>query len=213
MLSKVGEQVGHDNINPGLKLVYGILMDLNKLYEYQIQPKEFEIPTALGGASVRAILSDHPGALTRYLSPLAARGYLHYRNSFSGDAGREKWPSISKWSAKFRTPVLSRLSRSFRILRNSSRCCKFRPLRTVPNGTVFFVRKSALAGRVAFCVQKEARKPRLFFHQFTCRSDSHGRLCSRSSPRTAPFGPSGTNSEPPKRHRPQELSQQSSFPF
>lgn len=55
-----------------LKLVYGILMDLNKLYEYQIQPKEFEIPTALGGASVRAILSDHPGALTRYLSPLAA---------------------------------------------------------------------------------------------------------------------------------------------
>lgn len=72
VLSKVGEQVGHDNINPGLKLVYGILMDLNKLYEYQIQPKEFEIPTALGGASVRAILSDHPGALTRYLSPLAA---------------------------------------------------------------------------------------------------------------------------------------------
>ena len=72
ILSHIGEQLGQDRITPALKLIYGILMDLNKLYEYQSHPKEFEIPTTLGGASVRAILPDQPGALTRYLSPLAA---------------------------------------------------------------------------------------------------------------------------------------------
>ena len=55
-----------------IKLLYGIIMDLNKLNEYRIAPKEIQVPTGAGGASVRAILEDTPSALCRYVSPLAA---------------------------------------------------------------------------------------------------------------------------------------------
>ena len=60
-----------DNVG-GIKLLYGILMDINKMLEYTQVPKKIDIPTKLGGASVRAILSDRPETLCRYLSPLAA---------------------------------------------------------------------------------------------------------------------------------------------
>lgn len=56
----------------GVKMIYGILMDLYKFYEYQYSPKDISVPTRAGGASVRAVLRDEPGALSRYLSPLAA---------------------------------------------------------------------------------------------------------------------------------------------
>ena len=59
-------------ISSGLRLMYGILMDINKLNEYRLVPKDLKLPTGLGGASVRAVLSDSPSALSRYLSPLAA---------------------------------------------------------------------------------------------------------------------------------------------
>ena len=56
----------------GLKLFYGILIDLNKFSQYRVWPKNVDIPTRLGGASVRAVLPDRPGALCRYISPLSA---------------------------------------------------------------------------------------------------------------------------------------------
>jgi chorismate mutase len=54
------------------ELLYGMIMDMNKLNEYRTVPKEITIPTRLGGASVRAILPETPGVLCRYLSPLCA---------------------------------------------------------------------------------------------------------------------------------------------
>ncbi len=55
----------------GVRLLYGIVMDLNKLNEYLVFPKDLQVPSGAGGASVRAILSDTPDALCRYVSPLA----------------------------------------------------------------------------------------------------------------------------------------------
>lgn len=73
VLKHVGEVVGADDVvEGGIKLLYGILMDINKFHEYQQVPKNILVPTDVGGASVRAILHDKPGALCRYLSPLAA---------------------------------------------------------------------------------------------------------------------------------------------
>lgn len=72
VLRSVAAASDHDEFGAGMALLYGMLMDLNKLYEYQVSPKEITVPTALGGASVRAILSQRPGALCRYLAPLAA---------------------------------------------------------------------------------------------------------------------------------------------
>ena len=71
ILERLSKKVGKNNAG-GVKLLYGTLMDLNKLREYQHVPPEIKVPTGLGGASVRAILSDSPSALCRYLSPLAA---------------------------------------------------------------------------------------------------------------------------------------------
>ena len=56
----------------GLKLFYGVLIDLNKFIQYRASPKKIDVPTGLGGASIRAVLPDRPGALCRYLSPLGA---------------------------------------------------------------------------------------------------------------------------------------------
>jgi len=74
ILKRVAELAGDDVAGSGVQLLYGILMDLNKLYEYQRVPKELSVPTDIGGASVRAILTDVPGALSRYISPLAVAG-------------------------------------------------------------------------------------------------------------------------------------------
>lgn len=71
ILERLSKKVG-ENKAGGVKLLYGIIMDLNKFREYQRAPAEIKVPTGLGGASVRAILSDSPSALCRYLSPLAA---------------------------------------------------------------------------------------------------------------------------------------------
>ena len=73
VLKRVGDVVGSDVVmQSGLQLLYGILMDINKFHEYEQSPKNISIPTDVGGASVRAVLHDKPGALSRYLSPLAA---------------------------------------------------------------------------------------------------------------------------------------------
>lgn len=73
VLKRVENLAGSDIVlQSGLKLVYGILMDIYKFYEYEQSPKNISVPTDVGGASVRAILHDKPGALSRYLSPLAA---------------------------------------------------------------------------------------------------------------------------------------------
>lgn len=73
VLKRVGDLVGSDAMmQSGLKLLYGILMDIYKFHEYEQSPKNISVPTDVGGASVRAILQDKPGALSRYLSPLAA---------------------------------------------------------------------------------------------------------------------------------------------
>jgi len=72
ILNRVGRQDSGGLPPEGLKLLFGIIMDLNKLNEYRITPKKLEVPTGMGGASVRAILPGSPGALCRYLSALAA---------------------------------------------------------------------------------------------------------------------------------------------
>ncbi|MFV0497851.1 MAG: chorismate mutase [Candidatus Fimivivens sp.] len=73
VLKRVGDVIGSDVImQSGFKLLYGILMDIYKFHEYEQSPKNIAVPTDVGGASVRAILQDKPGALSRYLSPLAA---------------------------------------------------------------------------------------------------------------------------------------------
>lgn len=73
VLERVGKVVGSDLVlQSGLSLLYGILMDINKFHEYEQYPKNISVPTDVGGASVRAVLRDKPGALSRYLSPLAA---------------------------------------------------------------------------------------------------------------------------------------------
>jgi len=74
ILKRVSELAGDDVESSGVKLLYGILMDLNKLFEYQNVPKDLQVPTDIGGASVRAVLKDIPGALSRYISPLAVAG-------------------------------------------------------------------------------------------------------------------------------------------
>ena len=71
VVSRLSERLEEQD-KGALGLFYQILMDLNKLYEYRHSPKEFTIPTAMGGVSIRAILPDFPSALCRYLSPLAA---------------------------------------------------------------------------------------------------------------------------------------------
>lgn len=71
VLERVSNLTGSSFVGSGVKLLYGILMDLNKFYEYMRVPKDVSVPTDVGGASVRAVLSDKPGALSRYLSPLA----------------------------------------------------------------------------------------------------------------------------------------------
>ncbi|KAF5029873.1 Chorismate mutase type II [anaerobic digester metagenome] len=73
VLKRVGDAVGSDLVlQSGVTLLYGILMDIYKFHEYEQAPKNISVPTDVGGASVRAILHDKPGALSRYLSPLAA---------------------------------------------------------------------------------------------------------------------------------------------
>jgi chorismate mutase len=70
ILERIGEKTA-EGIG-SIRLLYGILMDINKLLEYQLMPRDIVVPTDLGGASVRAILPDNPGSLCRYISPLAA---------------------------------------------------------------------------------------------------------------------------------------------
>lgn len=70
ILERISKQT-QDGIG-SIRLLYGILMDINKLHEYQQLPRDIVVPTDLGGASVRAILPDNPGSLCRYISPLAA---------------------------------------------------------------------------------------------------------------------------------------------
>lgn len=56
----------------GLRLLYAIMLDLNKFGEYLSSPDPLDVPTGMGGASVRAIIANKPGTLCRYLSALAA---------------------------------------------------------------------------------------------------------------------------------------------
>jgi chorismate mutase len=70
VFKKVEEQIGTKDSN-GVKLLYGILMDLQKYSEYQTVSPDISVPTGMGGASVRAVIDDTPFALCRYLSPLA----------------------------------------------------------------------------------------------------------------------------------------------
>lgn len=74
VLDRVGNALHDDDVfSGGLRLLYGVLMDLNKFYEYRRCPADdIKVPTDVGGASVRAVLADRPGALSRYLAPLAA---------------------------------------------------------------------------------------------------------------------------------------------
>ncbi len=73
VLARVSEAAGQDAVlQSGLNLLYGILMDIYKFHEYEQSPKNIAVPTDVGGASVRAVLHDKPGALSRYISPLAA---------------------------------------------------------------------------------------------------------------------------------------------
>lgn len=74
VLQEMFERCGGGSFGGGIKLIYSILIDLNKLYGYELAPKEIHIPTDAGGASIRAVLSDVPGALNRYIAPLAAFG-------------------------------------------------------------------------------------------------------------------------------------------
>jgi hypothetical protein len=71
ILTKMSDNVPTESL-AGLKLLYGVLFDIIRFNEYQAFPQDITVPTGLGGASVRAILSDSPSALCRYLSPLAA---------------------------------------------------------------------------------------------------------------------------------------------
>ncbi len=73
VLARLASQVDSDQ-SAAVKLLYGILMDVNKLREYQHYPKEVTIPTKVGGASIRSVLADTPGTLCRFLSPVAAAG-------------------------------------------------------------------------------------------------------------------------------------------
>ncbi len=72
VLNRLAEKVVDPNHTSGVVLLYGIIMDLNKLNEYRVVPKNIDVPTGLGGASVRAIIPNTPGTLCRYISPLAA---------------------------------------------------------------------------------------------------------------------------------------------
>lgn len=72
VIEKMFERCGGGFFGGGIKLIYSILIDLNKLHGYEIAPKEMHIPTNAGGASIRAILTDVPGAFNRYIAPLAA---------------------------------------------------------------------------------------------------------------------------------------------
>lgn len=74
VLNRLADKVADPNHTSGIRLLYGIIMDLSKLNEYRIVPKSIEVPTGLGGASVRAIISNAPGTMCRYISPLAAAG-------------------------------------------------------------------------------------------------------------------------------------------
>jgi len=71
VLERVSKLAEGEFAGSGVQLLYGILIDLNKLMEYQRVPKDIEVPTDIGGASVRAVLKDTPGALSRYIAPLA----------------------------------------------------------------------------------------------------------------------------------------------
>lgn len=72
IIEKMFKRCGGGYFGGGIKLIYSILIDLNKLYGYEIAPKEMHIPTNAGGASIRAILADVPGSFNRYIAPLAA---------------------------------------------------------------------------------------------------------------------------------------------
>lgn len=70
IFSRVEHHINEESSN-GFKLLYGILMDLNKFHEYKAVSDSIQVPTNMGGASVRAVIDDTPFALCRYLSPLA----------------------------------------------------------------------------------------------------------------------------------------------
>lgn len=74
VLERIYSRCGGGFFGGGMKLLYGILIDLNKLFQYESAPKKLNVPTDAGGASIRAVLPDRPGELSRYIAPLAAAG-------------------------------------------------------------------------------------------------------------------------------------------
>ncbi len=74
VVNEMFERCGGGWFGGGIKLIYSILIDLNKIYGYELAPKDIHIPTDAGGASIRAVLNDVPGALNRYIAPLSAFG-------------------------------------------------------------------------------------------------------------------------------------------
>ena len=65
-----------DSDKNSINLFFEIVMDLNRLHEYEKKPKEFDVHTELGGLSVRAVIKDTPRAICRYISPLAAANVI-----------------------------------------------------------------------------------------------------------------------------------------
>lgn len=66
------ETLSGDKIPPrGLRLLYAIIMDLTKLGEYKIYPKELSLPAA-STVKIRAEISGGAQSLCRCLSSLAA---------------------------------------------------------------------------------------------------------------------------------------------
>ena len=70
ILKRISNHLTTSDLN-SVKLLYEIIMDLNRLHEYESRPKHFTNYTELGGVSVRAVIEDTPRAICRYISPLA----------------------------------------------------------------------------------------------------------------------------------------------
>ncbi len=72
IIANLASKVNNPTYRRGFHLLHGIIMDLSKLNQYNILPKDFKVPTNLGGASVRAILPYTPGSLCRFIATLAS---------------------------------------------------------------------------------------------------------------------------------------------
>ena len=75
ILERIAGKLSNSDKN-SIKLFFEIVMDLNRLHEYEEKPKQFDVHTELGGLSVRAVIKDTPRAICRYISPLAAANVI-----------------------------------------------------------------------------------------------------------------------------------------